>query len=123
LLWSIYTYFWPKTIGNITILKLEEVKNSDVYEEYEIIIEYSYSVKGIKYKSQNFFINGPDKISTKELATKKLEEFKLGQEIPIYFDPLFPKFSVQKQGIPQGVIMGFIIGMFMLLIAWSKFQT
>ncbi len=123
LLWSLYTYCWPQTIGRITLLDIEEVTGADSYDEYEVIVEYSYSVKGNTYSSKNYFINGPDRIHTKEKATEKLRELSLGQELTVYFDYFFPKFSVQKKGIPNGVVMGAIVGFVVLIMVWGKVQT
>ncbi|MBB1387759.1 hypothetical protein H5119_19965 [Pseudoalteromonas sp. SG45-5] len=123
LLISVYAYAWPEINARITQLYVEELKYSDCLGEHEIIIEYCYTVKGVQYHSRNFFINSPETANSKNLAVKRMNEFELGKEIPVFFNPFFPKYSIQKKGIPPGVKMGTIVCTLFLVAVWSNIQT
>lgn len=115
---------WVKTQGAITghhiTWKFNTVERQrfDPEREYYYELIYEYEVEGTKINGRKYAIGqvAPGKIhSTEEKAGKEAaEDFPLGREVTVYYNPADPYDAILKAGIHSVTHIPLYLGLFIL---------
>jgi hypothetical protein len=93
---------WPTTEGVITASHIDRSHRTSTEKgwrgdryEYEVRVQYSYSVDGVGYTGNRLRIR-PDEYRSEERAQRELAEYPVGQRVRVYYDPKAPERSLLK---------------------------
>jgi hypothetical protein len=93
---------WPTTEGVITesrIVSSHETSTEKGWHgsryEYEVRVQYSYSVDGVSYSGNRLRIRST-KYSLEGNAQRELAEYPVGQRVRVYYNPKEPERSLLK---------------------------
>lgn len=94
---------WPTTEGLISSTHITHSTDRQpakgdhrLRHEYEVRVQYSYSVDGVSYTGNRLRIR-PSHHSTEQQARRELAEYPAGQRVRVYYDPKEPGRSLLKQ--------------------------
>ncbi|MCB0035868.1 MAG: DUF3592 domain-containing protein [Anaerolineales bacterium] len=89
---------WPTTIGVITTSELQTRRNGDGYS-YSPRIIYEYRVAGEAYTSGRVTVADGGS-SRADSAQETVDQYPLGAEVPVYYNPDVPTESLLEAGTP-----------------------
>jgi hypothetical protein len=98
---------WPLTGGKILAARLaphesprQDKDRTQTALDYEPVVEYAYTVKGVEYQGNRLF-PGESLYFSQGAAQKMLDQYPLNAYVPVQYDPNDPsKSTLEKQ--PQG---------------------
>lgn len=101
---------WPITQGNLTNVALKEDSDSDGGTNYEVKVEYTYTVDGQAYHSSRLAF-GYGLSSNHQAQTEIYEKLKAAKSVDVRYDPVNPASSVLSYGIHRTIrfILAFAI--------------
>ncbi len=106
---------WPTTKGMISSSQIkEEMRLSSTEKEYEIEINYSYSVNGIEYTSMCYTFSEL-KYSSENEAKEEIKKYIQNSDVTVYYDSTDPAKSVLKPGPNWQNWKSILIGFTLLL--------
>ncbi|MEO4047895.1 DUF3592 domain-containing protein [Pseudomonas sp. CAU 1711] len=93
---------WPTTEGVIIASRIASSHKTSTEKgwrgnryEYEVRVQYSYSVGGVNYTGHRLRIR-PTKYGFEQNARRELAEYPVGQRVRVYYDPKQPERSLLK---------------------------
>ena len=93
---------WPTAEGVITASRIASSHQTSTEKgwhakryEYEVRVQYSYSVDGVSYTGNRLRIR-PTEYSSEKHAQRELAEYPVGQRLRVYYNPQDPERSVLK---------------------------
>lgn len=91
---------WPTTEGVITrsLIVQHHPRGSEKHgyahrREYEVRVEYSYDVAGIRYGGDHLCLR-PNRYKGESSAKRELAKYPAGQKVKVHYDPERPERSV-----------------------------
>lgn len=89
---------WPQTSGIITQSKVNSwIKEGD--SKYEARINYNYEIDGKKYNSGKIRTSGSYSGSNITRAKELVNEFPIGKNVDVFYDPEVPDSAILKPGV------------------------
>ena len=112
-LWYAYgSSGWQKTSGQVS---RSEMGNCTSKGSCQIFVEYQYTVRDREYKSDNIRARTHDSFYQPE-AESKLQQYKVGAAVDVYYDPDDPTTSCLEPGIvPRAAYPTLGVGAFLML--------
>lgn len=113
---------WPTTIGTLTDWDFKQLKKGDRLLNKELRIRYSYRVGGSEYSGNRISL-ASDSITDERLAPKLADQWPVGREIEIAYNPAAPAESCVKETMRFGAIVripsvaGIVIGLGLIVYA------
>lgn len=110
---------WPEASGTVIHSKIENTETTSTGKRNR---EYSYQAD-IKYK---YFVNGKTyvgdriswgEVSNKDIAQRRVDNYPVGREITVYYDPEIPEKSVLEPGYSSGLLFLPLLGIGAILCA------
>lgn len=98
---------WPHVMGKVTRALLE--RDSDG-SDYSAVVEYDYSVNGVRYRGKRLRFGGW--YQKKALALAELDAYPQGSEVPVFYNPNKPSDAVllrEAQGTRLWILLGILI--------------
>ena len=92
---------WPTTVGVVTASELRSQRSGDGYT-YSPRVVYEYSVDGEMYTSGRITV-ADGSSSRAEGAEAKVEQYAVGSEVAVYYDPDLPTEALLEVGAPTAV--------------------
>lgn len=93
---------WPTAEGVITASRIASSHKTSTEKgwhgsryEYEVRVQYAYSVGGVSYSGNRLRIR-PNKYSSEGNAQRELAEYPVGQRVRVYYNPKEPERSLLK---------------------------
>ncbi|MBD9423833.1 DUF3592 domain-containing protein [Pseudomonas sp. PDM15] len=93
---------WPTAEGVITESRITSSYKTSSEKgwhgsryEYEVRVQYAYSVDGVSYSGKHLRIR-PNQYSSEEHAQQELAEYPVGQRVRVYYNPKEPERSLLK---------------------------
>ncbi|SIQ18143.1 DUF3592 domain-containing protein [Aquipseudomonas alcaligenes] len=89
---------WPTTEGVITASRIDRQLADSAYRsgyEYEVRVEYSYQVDGVRYQGNRLRIQ-PAEYSSASSARRELMQYPVGGKVRVYYNPQQPERSLLK---------------------------
>ena len=114
---SYSTTSWPQVQGTITESRLDsyEVGTDQGTKRYGAIIKYKYSVSRKTYTGNRLYTFRFD-VSEKDSVLAICEQYKIGTNVAVYYDPKHPEKSVLIPGTPKGTWTLIFVGLISILI-------
>ena len=109
----IYSPGWPTARGNVIKSYVRVIQSTDaVFYNYMPEVVYVYSVDGVNYKGNRIFFLEDGRGSL--WSEKKVDKYKIEQQIEVFYNPEDPSISVLE---PGGSIKGiFLCGAFHFIL-------
>jgi len=95
---------WPTVQGKIIRSEVDTYRK-DGKTQYLPDIAYTYIVEGRSYTSSKVTVGDPPSTSNISPAKRLQNEYPLGKEVKVYYDPDVHSSSTLKQGIQRNDIM------------------
>jgi hypothetical protein len=95
---------WPAVQGKIIRSEVETYRK-DGKTQYLPDIAYNYNVEGKAYTSSKVTVGDPPYTSNISPAKRLQNEYPLGKEVKVYYDPDVHSSATLKQGIQRNDIM------------------
>ena len=100
-----YSSEWPKARGNVIKSYVDVTTPSgEGYYNYMPKVVYVYSVDGVDYEGNRIFFLEDGRGSS--WSYKKVEKYKIEQQIEVFYNPQDPSISVLE---PGGSILGILL--------------
>ena len=119
---------WRPVQGEITdtfLFETEEENEDDAQPMttrwqsfYQPRVMYKYSVRGTEYEC-DCLQEGLFRLPFKQLAQKRVEDYRAGQQVTVYVSPRNPAQAVLKRGPPVDAYILLASGVIVLLLGWK----
>jgi hypothetical protein len=120
------SFKWPKVQGQVLRAEIS-TKHSRGHStpgeghansrtSYQLVVEYQFSVNKQSYKSKQISF-GENSYNTRVEATALLQEYDVGKEVAVYYQPGNPENSVIKLVNPNPLRPYLIVGMGFCLVS------
>ncbi len=100
----VYSPEWPKTWGNVIKSYVIDSHSGSGHFNFFPKVFYVYSVDGVNYEGNRIFFLEDGRGSA--WSNKKIEKYKIEQQIEVFYNPQDPSISVLE---PGGSILGIFL--------------
>lgn len=116
---------WAEVPGKVLESRIEQSekksqKTSERRYRYEPVVLYQYEVDG-KTRSGNSLVLNSNPLDTRTEAEELLEDFQVGNEVPVFFNPENPDESCLVRGGNGGTAMTLGMGLIGVLLSLKTF--
>lgn len=106
---------WPSVSGKIIKSEIDSWRREGK-SYYQANIVYNYEVDGKKYTASKVTVGDPPSGTNMSPARRIQDEFPVGKDVVVYYDPEAPVSAALKPGIQKNdILLAFITGIFPLL--------
>ena len=117
---------WPQVQAKVTRFQVTS-SHRKYHTDYSPSVEYQFSVNGSTYTGKRFtFGSNPTERSQLDVEQEYGTTYRIGSEIPVYYDPVNPNESVIQKGSGISVYLFVLIGPALLIFGslalWVQYQ-
>ena len=106
---------WPETTGIVESSHVSsQRRNSGT--DWHVAVRYSYVVDEQRHESARYSITGPLSTDTEGQAQMLARGFRVGDEMPVYYDPADPTQAVLVRGGEQKAWLTILFGVLLVLV-------
>lgn len=111
---------WPTTQGNLANVALKENSDSDSGTNYEVKVEYTYTVDGQEYHGSRLAF-GYGSSSNHQAQTEIYEKLKAAKSVDVRYDPVNPASSALSYGMHVSIrfVLAFAITWLAFVIGFT----
>ncbi len=117
---------WPTVPGVIISAELDSYvkrdEDGDVTTMYTPLITYEYQVDGQGYTNNRVRVQAYAATNMQSVSSKKLEEYPVGSQVEVHYDPLNPEDALLEIGtgkVNLPIIIGIVCGLVVLYAAFK----
>jgi hypothetical protein len=124
---------WPITPGTIKTSKVESniatSGDGNTRTEYRPIVDYSYSMNGQAYHSNNLWFGGGESSTNRSESQDIIDRYPVGKQVMVHYDPQDPSQGVLEPGVfastYTALVGGWVVvglGFILLWAGWTMFK-
>ena len=109
---------WPTTTGEVVYsgVKKQEGSGESDSISYGPAVSFDYEVRGQTYRSHQISSSGFISNADQSRAERKANEYPVGSQVTVYYDPDDPEFGVLEPGDTRGPAMMIGFGLLLLIM-------